>query len=450
MKTRIASPLIAGALLSCGSGPSFPEIEIASGACTEQWVQQARPLAKLPDTNGDGVAELLVTPDDSGSPRLELRSGKDGARLRSYPVSMKVFRALVADLDGDGAAELLVSTVDGPDQKECEGGNCGGSFAEDPHLYALEAISTADGKVLWTRPTDATAPELNSRVTVIDDEDGDGVRDLVVAAPFTRGLDPAPLRYVSGATGAELRVQTLPDNAAESYGNELVTVPDLDGDGRSDLIVSDVRGPYDRYAKGRVTAISTGTGAVLWERTGDQVAGALLYGHGLATLDRGEGAFPDILVGVHNSDTPDDEPMPGQMEVLDGRTGERRMILAGRRGFEHFGQAVADVGDVNGDGVSDFGVGAPMPGAPVLVTGYSGRFSIHSGVDGAVLVDLEELIPADKLSNYYGSSVFGLDDRDVEGKSTFVTETTVKEGDLLRARTLAYRCAPWTRPAGPR
>lgn len=429
-------------MLACGGGsggPSFPEVDQVAGSSTALWSVHGRALSRIPDTNGDGVAELLVASDRlEASPRVDLISGLDGRVLWTRASPREVATARLEDLDADGTAELLLSTRSVPEQA-CTGDNCAGDQSLAPE-YFLDALTLSDGASRWSRVPDSERPEVNAEFLAIDDDDGDGIRDLVLSAPFTHELDPSPLQIVSGATGAVVRTLPLPDNASESLGTDLVTVPDLDADGREDLLVADPRGPYDRYAKGRITVLSTATGAILWQRTGDEVEGALLYGDVNALLARPDGAYPDVITGAHNSDSPDDEPQPGLVEVLEGRTGAQRLLLIGRRGTEHFGLAVADVGDVNGDGVADIGVGAPMPGVPVVVFGHGGRVAIHSGTDGALLVDLEEKVAEDKPSNEFGITVHGLGIDD--GGAVIAAGSHVGEGDQRREVIYAYRSTP--------
>ncbi len=440
MNLRLLFPCVV-LWLGCPADSSFPPLRVVAGQCDARWSAAERPLAKVPDTNADGVAEVLTATEASEgvTPRVSLRSGLEGKVLWTREVAREVGLAQLEDLDGNGTTELLLGTVVPPTQSDCVD-NCGSPL--ELHQYHLETLNVADGTQRWARAPQTAFPMLNERFAVLTDEDGDSVRELVLGAHYTTHEDPVALQVVSGATGAPLRTLAPPADSAESYGERLVTIPDLDGDDRLDLLVSDSRGPFSHYAAGRLTAISSASGALLWERTGQQVEGAILYGDGLATLQRPDHGFPDVIVGAHNSTAPDQEGEPGVVEVLDGRTGARRLLLVGRRAHEHFGQAVADMGDLNGDGVADIGIGSPMPGLPVQMMGEGGRFSVHSGVDGAVLLDVEEQVDRDQLSNFFGHALLGLGDRTDQHQSPVVVQGSVLREGQRTSLTLAYACRP--------
>ena len=66
------------------------------------------------DVDGDGFADLVVTPDDGGGPRVVVVSGRTQQRLADFfgiddPAFRGGARAAVGDLNGDGAGDLIVS-----------------------------------------------------------------------------------------------------------------------------------------------------------------------------------------------------------------------------------------------------------------------------------------------------------------------------------------------------
>lgn len=90
----------------------------------------------------------------------------------------------------------------------------------------------------------------------------------------------------------------------------------------------------------------------------------------------------DLLVGAFN-EWWYDRPQAGRAYVHDGKTGRILLALRSPAGTPGgaFGVAVASVGDVDGDGVPDLGVGAPTDAA-------GGRAYVFSATDGRLLTTL--------------------------------------------------------------
>src|SRR6202012_5187147 len=66
------------------------------------------------DITGDGVSDLVITPDESGGPRVEVYEGGDFAEVANFmgiddPNFRGGARAAVGDINGDGHAEVIIS-----------------------------------------------------------------------------------------------------------------------------------------------------------------------------------------------------------------------------------------------------------------------------------------------------------------------------------------------------
>ncbi len=117
---------------------------------------------------------------------------------------------------------------------------------------------------------------------------------------------------------------------------------------------------------------------LLWTRGGE--AGSR-YGWAIADMADvdGDGAR-ELIVGAPR--TIGAEGQAGRLEVLSGRTGELLWAVDGQ-GSDQLGYAMADAGDVDGDGITDVIAGAP---------GHDdgrGRVEVRRGSDGMLLLSLE-------------------------------------------------------------
>src|SRR5690606_30338866 len=116
-------------------------------------------------------------------------------------------------------------------------------------------------------------------VAGVPDADGDGRGDLLVGAYQEEGAGQsyAGRAYVfSGATGVLLHALVSPNPAfGRLFGSSVAGVPDVDGDGRGDLLVGEP-GALGAGLVGRAYVFSGATGALLHELASlDPEAGGL-------------------------------------------------------------------------------------------------------------------------------------------------------------------------------
>jgi hypothetical protein len=215
-------------------------------------------------------------------------------------------------------------------------------------------------------------------------------------APLTLSVLLGPLAAVAGA---QATLYELPSSApAERHGAAVRAIPDVDGDGVADLLIG---APGASAGLGRVQVVSGDTGMPIHILVGPQPGE---FGGALAGADLDGDGSADPLVGAWL----DGVAARGLVTVFDGATAAPRLVLAGDDPGDHFGFAVAVLGDVDADGAPDLAVGAVDDDDAGT---SSGSVRVCSGADGSTLYTLVGSGPGDLL----GYALCALDDLDGDG-----------------------------------
>lgn len=203
------------------------------------------------------------------------------------------------------------------------------------------------------------------------DLDGDGVGELWVGAPSNP--QEGHVYLVSGRDGRIVRA-IAGSGVGEQFGWYVVPTGDLDGDGVPDLAVGAPTATAGGARRGVVRLISAATGAQLRELAGDLPDHR--FGEMLAALDDVDGdGVPDLAVGAPGA-------RAGEVHVVSGATGARLRLLAGSDDGELYGRMLATIDDLDGDGAGDLAIGAPW------WRGRDGRVEIRSARTLALLAEL--------------------------------------------------------------
>jgi len=278
----------------------------------------------------------------------------------------------IGDVDGDGVPDFAVGAPQtlGPGGGYLDGRVFVYSGATSALLYQLDPLRSRGF--------------FGARIASAGDLDGDGVPDLVVGAPATSSDDLYGVGSVlvfSGASGA-LIFAFLGDEGGTYMGSAVAGVGDFDGDGAPEIAIGTPYGTGSGpYGGGVVTVRSGSDGAVLYEfdgaASGDYLGRAVA---GIGDLD-GDGV-PDLLLAAPNA-SPGGQGQAGLVQIYSGATGEMLLELHGTDAGAFFGQAVADVGDLDGDGVDDFAVGAPSASPAGMQA--AGSVYVYSGASFELL-----------------------------------------------------------------
>lgn len=327
------------------SGATWTPIWSVWGTAVSQGVGDA--VAGYGDWNGDGFADCLVAaPGQGGTGAVHLLSGPTGTVLLSITGAAAGDHfgdsvATIGDVDGDGLPEIVVGVASADVSGLTDAG-------------AVELRSGATGALLWQFPGNDADGQLGRAVARTGDVDGDGVDEVLAAAPLADtpgGAWAGRVWLLSGASGSVLRTYegSVPNR---NLGRSVAGLGDLDGDGVEDYGIGAIGNPSTLFVH------SGATGTVLYTFDGDQSydqTGASLAGAG--DLD-GDGV-PDILVGSPNTTVSGNKYGAGAVHVLSGRTGVRMGVFYGNARYDSVGYAVAVIGDVDGDGRDDFAHATP-------------------------------------------------------------------------------------------
>ena len=269
-----------------------------------------------------------------GTIALSSLSGADGFVLNGIDAADYSGKRVSAagDFNGDGFDDFLISA----DYANSSAGESyvvfGGSDLGSAASVDLSDLDGTNGFIVNGIDAD---DQSGSSLGAAGDVNGDGIDDIIVGAPFSDpgGVSSAGESYVLfGATGgfsASFDLSDLDGSngfvingvAADDFSGSAVNgAGDINGDGIDDIIVG--------------------------------ATGADLY----AVNERGKSyvIFGDVSIGATGT---------VELSSLNGTNG---VVINGDSAGDYSGYSVSAAGDINGDGIDDFVIGAPLaePGSP--------------------------------------------------------------------------------------
>jgi hypothetical protein len=227
-------------------------------------------------------------------------------------------------------------------------------------------------------------------------------------------MKPAPLLLLLPALAGPALGQVPVWSAAgaapgQQLGAALVALDDLDGDGVVDLLAGAPRASYAGGSSGSVLALSGASGATLYRLDG--AAPSELFGSALARVGDVDGdGIADFVVGAPYASQ--GATRNGRAEVRSGSDGSLLRTHWGLEAFGFLGAAVAGTEDLDGDGVEDYLVAAPQ----VDSNGQdAGQVEVRSGATGFLVRLHDGGAAGDRL----GSGLASLGDVDGDGRGDY-------------------------------
>jgi len=379
----------------------------------------ASSMVAVGDLDGDGVSDYLIgaydqpTKENEHQGRAFAFSGKTGKLLLTLedpePMSYAAFGFSVAaagDLNKDGTPDFLIGAfgqdkasgkvfvfsgkngkflyaVQSPQRQPGSGfgwavasvGDCNndttpdfvvGAFAHDGDGKAF-VFDGHTGKVLHTLapPQTSGGASFAWSLAGIGDLNKDGVSEVLIGAPYTmvEKIAVQGRAYVFNGKDGKL-LYTLDDPqplAGEVFGWRVSSAGDLNKDGVPDMLIG---APYKDVgttpAQGAALAFSGADGKFLFAFNNPVPKPYAVFGYTiLPGPDMNQDGVPEVLIGAPYQ-TVDQFHVQGEVFLFNGQDG--RHLTTFDNPYPHqgssFGYSISSPGDVNGDNIPDFAIGA--------------------------------------------------------------------------------------------
>ncbi len=247
-------------------------------------------VGTIGDLNGDGRDEPLYAAPTTGEGPSAVFVGGTGFKVVNYNGGLGLSLSSISDLNGDGLPEILLTHYN-------FGAYVIWGKADDATVWIdyageLEDIAASGFRILVPDPS----------VSAIDDLNGDGLAEIVLGSRY--GFPGATAHVVWGkADGATVTAQEV---AAGSGGFtvlgawHLVSLgADLNGDGLSELVASDMEATYIVWGKADTSPVNLADVA-------EGIGGFAVFGDAGGFIPVGDmngDGLPELFAGLPDDDT---------------------------------------------------------------------------------------------------------------------------------------------------
>ncbi|MEZ6032244.1 MAG: PKD domain-containing protein [Planctomycetaceae bacterium] len=367
-------------------------------------------VANLGDLDGDGVTDVAVgahLDDDGGTNHgavFVLFMNADGTVKSHQKISdveggfnvtlddndaFGTSLAALGDLDGDGVTELAVGATGDDDGGSSRGAVYVLFLNSDGTVKANQKISAVEGN-LTAALNDGDG--FGSSLALLGDINDDGVADLGVGAVGdddggpSRGAVYVVLMNANGTVASHQKISNTEGgftgalDDSDYFGKSLAVLGDLDHDGITELVVGSYSDDDGGNGRGAVYVLFMNSNGTVKSHqkisnTEGGFEGALAdtdyFGFSLTGLgDFDSDGVNDLAVGAVGDDSGGNSS--GAVYILylnsNGTVKSHQKISATEGNLSaslensQFSAALANLGDMDGDGINDLAVGAPLDG----------------------------------------------------------------------------------------
>jgi hypothetical protein len=326
-KLIFAVMLSAALAVSCGMPSSGVTSRIATSN-SHFPVGTAPGSVEIADLNNDGKPDIVVANEQSNNVTILLGDGKGGftqAKGSPFPAGHDPNDIAIGDFNRDGKLDLAFANHEEKHLTVLLGNGQGGFTPAPNSPFAVEVKPHTHG---------VATGDLN----------GDGNLDLVTDS---WGNDQVAVLFGDG-TGSFNASGTFLDVGKMPY--QRVRVGDINGDGKSDIITTNLEGD-------NVTIVLGDSKGGFKQSTGSPFpCGDSPFNFAIGDVN-GDGK-PDLAIVNSPSSTADRHGKDGLTILLGDGAGGFRMLAGSPFATGRIPNRVA-IGDVNGDGVADIAVSSP-------------------------------------------------------------------------------------------
>ena len=353
--------------------------------------------------------------------------------------------ANIGDLNGDGVTDIAVGAIDD---------DTGGSNRGAIHIMFMNSNGTVSDTIEINNNTlnDSALSNYDyfgTSITNIGDLNGDGVTDIAVGANEDDGggsdIGAIHIMFMNsnGTVSDTIEINNNTANGPaldndDNFGSSIANIGDLNGDGVTDIAVGaigDDAGGSNRGAIHIMFMNSNGTVSRTIEINDNTANGPALdnddnFGSSIANIgdlngdgvsDIAVGAIDDDAGGIVNSGAihimfmNTDGSVSKTAEINDNTANGPVLYF-----LDYFGSSIANIGDLNGDGVTDIAVGAVNDDASGINSGAIHIMFMNSNGTVSRTIEINDNTANDPVlgdDDYFGSSITSIGDLNGDGIS---------------------------------
>lgn len=359
-------------------------------------------VAKGGDINGDGYSDVVISAygkDSTGVDAGLVYIYFGGKNMDTVPDALLSGEAAQdsfgfridasGDFNNDGICDLLIGAI----RNDTNGRNSGRAYL---YFGGKEIKNIPDVIFEGKRMNDVFGRSLAN----IGDVNGDGIDDLAIGGLLSDGNPSYPGRIEIFFGGESMDNQPdacfLGETNSDGFGNSVAAAGDVNDDGYGDIIIGALANDNQANNAGSAYIYSGGDSLnqaapalVIRGATADAFLGISVDGVGDLTGD----GISDFVVGEYRSG-------PGYVYLYSGGPEMDDIpdkVFAGENEMDFFGFAASNAGDVNGDGVNDIIIGADRYDGEGVNVGRVYLFLNSLSVESEHTVQCQSMLQAEQF-----------------------------------------------------